>query len=310
MSMQKSLGLRVWLLGLVLAILVPLVGFSAFLIVEFSNNQTIAPEDRHDHHLYLINFALFFSAAAIMAGYRLSAFISRQVTALDQAADALGNGKPPSAEPSLIAELDHMAKTLNKISLRERRTRRALLNMAESQQQTKAQLQVARLDTLTGLPSRGLFFDKLDELRMLRSERRFALMFVDLDGFKGVNDTYGHERGDQVLVATAKILNSCVREAELVGRLGGDEFILCLTDDKGEIEKSTVDRANIILEKVAEIGFGVGCSIGIATWTDDCHDVSTVMHRADEAMYEAKRKGKGGYVYYSGDPLGTGSVWL
>lgn len=117
-------------------------------------------------------------------------------------------------------------------------------------------------------------------------------MFIDLDGFKQVNDRLGHERGDQVLAETAAILRATVRESDAVGRLGGDEFAICLTAPNAAIEEVAANVAGRIVERVREIGDGIGCSIGICLCPPGFSDVPQAIKGADEAMYEAKRAGK------------------
>ncbi|MDR3045499.1 MAG: GGDEF domain-containing protein [Desulfovibrio sp.] len=127
--------------------------------------------------------------------------------------------------------------------------------------------EMALRDSLTGLAGRALFLRHAR--RLLETSRhdtalRLAVMFIDLDGFKQLNDRYGHAEGDTVLRRTARVLEGAVRSSDVVGRLGGDEFVLCLAlqaDTACEVARGVAAR---VVSGVAQIGFGVGCSVGIA----------------------------------------------
>jgi diguanylate cyclase (GGDEF)-like protein/PAS domain S-box-containing protein len=156
-------------------------------------------------------------------------------------------------------------------------------------------------DTLTGIPNRALFLEELERAcaRAERSGDNLAVLFVDLDGFKQVNDQHGHAAGDEVLRTVAQRLHASVRRGDLVGRLGGDEFVvLCAPIQE---QNCAVIVAETILDRVREpIEFegattGVGCSIGVATLTHGM-TADELVQLADTAAYEAKRAGKGRFV--------------
>lgn len=158
-------------------------------------------------------------------------------------------------------------------------------------------------DRLTELPSRELFYDRLSQAisQARRKQNRLALFFLDLDGFKAVNDNYGHEAGDEVLRTTAHRLLACVRDIDTVARLGGDEFAIVL----GEIEKS-VDATGVaekIIQKLAEPMLlkdgrecGIGVSIGIAIYPKNGTEIDSLMRAADIAMYKSKAGGRNTYT--------------
>jgi diguanylate cyclase (GGDEF)-like protein len=156
---------------------------------------------------------------------------------------------------------------------------------------------MADLDTLTSLANRHLFMERLDHAltRLDRTPGRVALLFLDLDGFKSVNDVHGHALGDQLLVEIAQRLRRVVREGDTVARLGGDEFTgLC--EDVKSIEEvlalaSRLRRA--VREPIPAGGhvFNIGMSIGVSSTSDHAHGVSALLREADTAMYEAKRRG-------------------
>ncbi len=170
----------------------------------------------------------------------------------------------------------------------------------------------ANHDGLTGLPNRMMFMERLEQAckHMRRHPHdKFAVLFIDLDRFKLINDTLGHLEGDRFLIQTAKRLKTCIRDCDTLGRLGGDEFVILLdtihhADDVHEI----CERVLAKLAKPYQLDehhFFSGGSIGVAIAT--AHDTSeSMLKNADNAMYQAKSKGKGCYVIY--DPKQPGTV--
>ena len=162
---------------------------------------------------------------------------------------------------------------------------------------------LAFYDALTGLPNRQLLADRLQQALATsqRSGRGGALLFIDLDNFKTLNDTLGHEKGDQLLQQVARRLLSCVREADTVARLGGDEFVVMLEALSEDLDEIAV-QAGSVGEKILaalgqpyEFGHGVhqsGASIGIAPFRDRNDSVGELLKRADIAMYQAKSAGR------------------
>lgn len=160
-------------------------------------------------------------------------------------------------------------------------------------------------DQLTELPNRELFYDRLSQAisQAKRKHMRLALLFLDLDGFKAVNDSYGHEAGDGVLQTVARRLQACVRGVDTVARLGGDEFIIILS----EVEK-TEDVPGVaakIIQKLEEPILlndahqcSIGASIGIAIYPEDGYEIDKLMSAADSAMYESKAKGKNRLTFF------------
>lgn len=163
----------------------------------------------------------------------------------------------------------------------------------------------ANYDPLTGLPNRRMLLEYLSTeiLRIDRDKSHFALMFLDLDYFKEVNDTLGHDMGDLLLQETAKRLKGCIRESDVVARLGGDEFTLVLS---GVDSPRSVERvAQGILEKVAEpYNLGdetayISASIGITIYPDDATSIEGLLKHADQAMYAAKEQGRNRFHYFT-----------
>ena len=171
--------------------------------------------------------------------------------------------------------------------------------------QAKKRVQhMANHDVLTKLPTRRLFMELL--IKSLAVAKRHtkiaAVLFVDIDGFKAVNDTLGHDVGDKTLKATAARLSSCVREVDTVARIGGDEFLIILTNMPDK--KSITSVAEKLVKAVAmpyQVGnaadINIGASIGIALYPDNALEPSALVNLADQAMYDVKRQGKNNYTF-------------
>ena len=162
---------------------------------------------------------------------------------------------------------------------------------------------MATHNALTDLPTARLFRDRLSMAMSLsrRNKSVAAVMFLDLDGFKAVNDTYGHDVGDALLQEVSKRLRSCVRQTDTVARTGADEFLLVMTDLR--CAENVVPTAEKILQALAapfsfqEIALSVGVSIGIAFFPNDGADIDLLIKRADQAMYAVKGSGKNAYCF-------------
>lgn len=245
--------------------------------------------------------ALLVTGLSTILSLRLAHYIRGHIKEVGAAANALRNERDAPRLANPIDELHEIAQTFDVVTQREERTKLALLSIKTQHEQIASELDAARRDTLTGLPGRGLFLDTVEVLRKAlaaQGGRNLALLLIDLDGFKSVNDQYGHERGDTILVQTADILRSLTRGSDVSARFGGDEFVVCLTATEDQADASAQRVAERIVEQVAGIGFGIACSVGIAFFSEKCPDLSCAMRRADEAMYEAKRRGKNQYVVY------------
>jgi len=167
---------------------------------------------------------------------------------------------------------------------------------------TAEMVHVARHDPLTDLPNRGILSDRLSHaLEICRGRgSRVALIFLDLDGFKPVNDRFGHAAGDAVLVELGERLVDCVREGDTVARLGGDEFAILIEDADGVPVDALCDRVlDAVSAGVVVTGQPVplGVSVGVA-YGDGTSTAAALLRKADLAMYEAKARGKGQWVRY------------
>jgi len=163
----------------------------------------------------------------------------------------------------------------------------------------------ANLDFLTGLPNRYMLFDRLaTQLELAkRNDKKVALLFLDLDKFKEINDTLGHDFGDKVLKETASRLKEIVRNTDIVSRLGGDEFTIVISDlSQAYIVERIVDQIlqSIIQPYVFEANSAsISTSIGISIYPDDADNAEKLFKNADKAMYVAKEKGRNGYQYFT-----------
>ncbi len=163
----------------------------------------------------------------------------------------------------------------------------------------------ANYDSLTDLPNRFLSLDRMGELIIdsMRTGEHFAVIFLDLDDFKKVNDSLGHDIGDKLLCETAERLRHCVRAGDTVGRLGGDEFVVLLRNHKNVLDTQGIAEKvlNALREQYAidQHVLKLSASIGIAVYPDDGKTVATLLRNADTAMYKAKALGRDSYTFFA-----------
>lgn len=161
---------------------------------------------------------------------------------------------------------------------------------------------LAHYDALTGLPNRLLFDSRVRKTweRAHRDQQQFAVLFLDLDGFKSINDCYGHDVGDELLKQVTCRLSESLRETDTIARLGGDEFIIVLED----VCRRDVERiAQLLIDRISQ-GFdlgqpqpvSVGLSLGWSLFPEHAHDIGTLIRLADQALYQAKRTGRGKWL--------------
>ncbi|MDT8375960.1 MAG: diguanylate cyclase [Mariprofundaceae bacterium] len=174
-------------------------------------------------------------------------------------------------------------------------------DITERRQAEEKIRQMAYHDHLTGLPNRALFYDRLQQAlaHAHRNRKRLALLILDLDHFKPINDELGHEYGDRALVETGKRLRQCVRETDSVARIGGDEFAIILVDIASE--KAACRMAEKVIAAIGQplslntSQYVLGASIGICLTAPDDDDMEAMVSRADTAMYRAKESGRNRY---------------
>jgi len=179
-----------------------------------------------------------------------------------------------------------------------------LADISKIKQSDEVVWQYANVDTLTGLPNRRLFFDRLDQaLHAVKSHsQKLAIIFLDLDRFKEVNDTQGHDQGDKLLLQAGKRLQGCVGNNDLVARLGGDEFVLMLNDAHACHVEALAQRVLEALSQpfqLDETHAYVAASLGIAIFPDDAGNKEDLMKRVDQAMYASKQKGGNCFTYFT-----------
>ena len=211
-------------------------------------------------------------------------------------------------ESNQVAQLVAANEQLVVAALRDQTdTENAVLALTETARK-------AELDPLTQLPNRVLLLDRFTLAMTLARRRsaRLALLFIDIDNFKQINDTFGHGAGDEVLKYVAQCLTAAVREADTVSRQGGDEFVILLT----EVAQPT-DAVQVAEKLIAALGsptrfsdhvLRLTASIGISVYPDHGDEAETLVEMADAAMYRAKRQRKGGYMVHGHAPTGIEPV--
>lgn len=209
------------------------------------------------------------------------------------------NGEIYYEEKTITPVKDASGKIVNYIS-----TGRDITERIESQERLHY---LAHHDVLTDLPNRLLFLERLSHAltRAQRSKNTCAVLFLDLDRFKKINDTLGHDAGDHLLQAVAERLKNVVRDGDTIARIGGDEFIVLLEDIKAPEDVGSISRK--ILHKISR-PFSINhqklytsTSIGISLFPADGTDAHTLLKNADAAMYRAKDRGRNNYQFYSAD---------
>jgi len=176
-----------------------------------------------------------------------------------------------------------------------------ITSMKEHQQQLE---HIAHYDPLTDLPNRVLLADRLQQAiaQSLRYSRQLAVLYLDLDGFKAVNDTYGHEVGDELLIAVSQRMKEVLREGDTLARVGGDEFVAVLVHLDQEnnylqiLERLLQAASNPVT--VADAVLHVSASIGVTLFPQEDADADTLLRQADQAMYQAKQSGKNRYQLF------------
>ncbi len=206
--------------------------------------------------------------------------------------------------------LNELTLSRQKIELHAENLEQIILQRTQELRRVNDELtQQATHDTLTGLPNRKLFNDRLHQAVSLacRAHSNMALMFVDLDRFKWVNDTFGHAAGDELLKEAARRIQSCMREGDTVARLGGDEFTVILAQT-GTLSNIEEVAARILKELTTPFDLTgadntlISGSIGIAVYPEDGDSAAVLLLHADHAMYDAKKAGRATYRFWQPSP--------
>ena len=270
---------------------VPSTGW--FVVARLPTAEAFAPVGRIQDYI-LRNSVVVSLAFLLLASAGLS-IVFRPLVRAAEHADRMTQGEAP-LEPLPVVrddEVGHLTSAFNRL----------LRKLSESQAELAL---AAHHDALTGLPNRLLLADRLQQAlaQAKRKGQRVALLFLDLDGFKPINDTLGHEAGDEVLRQVARRLTDQVRRADTLARIGGDEFVLLLCDledDGNRLEAAATSVAAKCIEALAvpfvlgQDTCTLGVSIGIALGNGDS-SANGLLLAADQAMYQAKETGRGRYV--------------
>lgn len=170
----------------------------------------------------------------------------------------------------------------------------ALVNAAENERAASDQAARAQLDGLTGLARRPLFISSGQRIATEAMRRRHcvAALYIDLDGFKALNDSRGHAAGDAALVRVAGLIKDCIRSEDCAGRLGGDEFGVFLSAPASALRHIAMAVSSRLVSRVGQLPDGLGCSIGIAVAEQPPFEIESLLAEADAAMFKAKKAGK------------------
>lgn len=250
----------------------------------------------------LIVFTVLSLLICGLLSHWVAKYVIRYFNAVAVSAEALRSGKQVDYSTIGVDELRDLAKRLGETTKRERKANEELNDVAARNSLVIAKLDEARRDALTGLMGRKMFFEAVDAMCKSASSKdnlKLAILFIDLDGFKAVNDSLGHAEGDKVLIHAAEILNKLTRNSDAVARLGGDEFVIGIQSNSDQIKETAKDVAKRILIDFKKIGHDISCSIGIYLIPLECTDISQAIGDADKAMYQAKRLGKNQYVLFT-----------
>jgi len=250
-------------------------------------------------YLALIFTLLSIGFSFFLAG-RLQTYISAPIKDLKEATQQLCNEEDynfrvPVTSEDDIGSLSHSFNRM--LEAMEQR-------LIERNQAIKEMHLLANYDSLTELPNRTLCLDRLDQVitKMSRDQKSLAIMFIDLDNFKDINDFLGHSAGDMLLVKVSNNLSKAIRQSDTLARLGGDEFVIILTDFESKENLAKVaEKCVAAISQDFDIMDNIittTASIGIAICPDDASSSEELMKAADSAMYQAKEKGKNAYYFY------------
>lgn len=251
--------------------------------------------------LNMIRITLFFSLLAIAIALVLARILAKPLNSMAKAAHLFAAGEPMTGLPvHRNDEIGYLASSFQSM------TSRLSARVGELQVSQQHLGNLAYYDQLTGLPNRLLFLDRLQQAinKAQRHRTRFGVMFIDLDKFKEINDAFGHAAGDEVLKIAASRMQQCIRHADTIARLAGDEFTI-LIEELG----SPSDAARIA-QKIIEFfeqpflveghELYMTCSLGISIYPQDGVQAEALLDNADAAMYQAKDMGRNNFRFYSG----------
>lgn len=240
---------------------------------------------------------------SVLASILFARRISRPIKKLESAANQIADGNFAAISPKIKSndEVGRLGEAFEKM-IYELQVSYKLLR--ESEEQAK---RLALYDHLTGLPNRVLFNERLNQaiMQAVLCNTLIALLFLDLDGFKAVNDNYGHSQGDLVLKEVAARLKLAVRNSDTVSRLGGDEYAIVLpgitTKHEVELIAEKITQAFILPFKLDHSQAKLTVSVGISLFPFDGDNLDSLLKNADDAMYAVKSTGKNGYKFHEGN---------
>jgi len=298
-----------------LALQVLLKPVEADIISASSGQQALAAADADEEHIALI---LLDVQMPVMDGFEVARLLheNAKTRSIPIIFITANQDDAHIEEAYLAGAVDYIQKPFRKTALISKV--RVFLDLwslrygleQEVEQRRLAEHRVEHLathDPLTNLPNRRGLYEELNELiyRSKRYRYSSAVIYVDLDGFKNVNDQFGHEAGDRLLTQVSANFKEIVRQTDSVGRIGGDEFIVLITD---------IDRETTLITKIESLlaeasrpiefkghKIAVGASIGIALYPDHGEDSESLLHHADQAMYQAKNQGKNTFRFFTED---------
>ena len=276
----------------------------------------IAMLDRNGKRLYASpSFLRYFGADNVAPGSNSFAIVHpddrERIAELFRYTVATGNGR--RAEYRLVTatgEVRHFESEGSPVLDRSGYVTHVVVVSRDITERHRAEEKMRHLahhDILTGLPNRGLFCDRLNHALATarRHHNRAAVMFLDLDNFKAINDSLGHDVGDCVLKTAAERIRGCLREEDMVARLGGDEFSVLISkaSDDESIALVAEKIVQAVLEPMIVAGqsLQVSASIGVSIYPEDALDAKTLLERADSAMYRVKKSGRNRYQFYKPD---------
>ena len=259
-------------------------GLGWTILVRHPVAQAFAPAKELMTYFIVIGIGLV--ALSALIGNFLAGRVTRPINKITKVAKRLSAGENVEIPAySGILEIEILSDSLRKM----------VTNLTESEYALSKAQNKAHHDRLTGLPNRyGLdwYVEKTE-----KQVEQMVILFLDLDGFKLINDTYGHEVGDRLLKFVAFRLQALITEQEFVARIGGDEFVMVLLADHDpaahglEVGRKVINELNKPFE-LDEATVTIGCSVGSALWVNGQDDIRETIRNADEALYEAKRTGK------------------
>lgn len=240
----------------------------------------------------LAGFCLLLIVVTIALALLLANYLSRHVNDIIESTHANMHG---AIKYGPVKEFNRLAKMHDAMRRQHIISHKNIRALHEEKQAISEALIDAKHDALTMLPNRAYFHEQLEELQsalLKNTQQPLAFLFIDLDGFKQVNDAQGHVAGDQVLIKTANVIRQSIRDDDLAARYGGDEFIVCLHLSPHHRQEVLTHIAGRIIQGVNQIGHHIGCSIGVSIWHYPNEHYEAAIQRADDMMYQAKNNGK------------------